>query len=148
MFPVSVSFYGPNDRLHQQVTIGVGQMMMLDVPPWSTVMKIVVAHEPVAESPVVSDDPSSFRDAVLEWLQTELDETVVSVEKVTGSGTDWGGDTASGFYSEEYIEIDWTDATGRKRNTEVRGDDFVQLWGRLVGSALRNEGSSSRAGAS
>lgn len=141
---VGVSFFGPDDRLYQEVTIIPGQAMTIDIPPFATVLKIVAGSAP--EPPVVSSDPSSFRDRVLEWLRDELNKPVVSVEKVTGSGTDWLGDTESGFYSEEYIEIDWTDTQGRKLTTEVRGDSFLSLWGRLVGAILETENKDLRDG--
>jgi hypothetical protein len=68
-----------------------------------------------------------FKAAVLAWL---IDEGMdaVSVEQVSGYGTDWEGDTESGFFSSFGVTVRYTNQAGDTRAKEVTGDDMESLW--------------------
>lgn len=72
----------------------------------------------------------AFRVMVLEWLQKERPDAT-AVLSVNGDGTDWEGDTDSGFYSRFGVEITYLTAVGKKYFA-VTGDDMEELWNWIV----------------
>ena len=82
---------------------------------------------------------TGFNDRVLGWLRQWRYPGAVSVEKVLPYGTDWAGDTESGFYDEFNVTIEFTEQmtvhVGPEERTEfiprtveVNGENMASLW--------------------
>lgn len=73
--------------------------------------------------------PVSFYEAVLSWLRTEGGvPTAAQVVAVSGDGTDWAGDTESGFYERFGADVAWLDEKGNRHIEEVLGSRMESLW--------------------
>jgi hypothetical protein len=102
-------------------------------------------------------DPAGFRSCVLAWVQREYPEwRAVEVLQVEGDGSDWEGDTESGFYSRFNVEIkirvaergagldphtakDLAEAHTKRDDLigfkSITGEDAESLWSHVVRSA-------------
>jgi hypothetical protein len=125
------SFYAADGTPLGSQVIPDGQTVMLGLPgsaqPVAAIQitPVVRQPEPAPEIP----EPAGFRELVLAWLREKGDHPeAASVEKVSGWGTDWDGDTEGGFYDSFGVSIDWTDSDGGKHFTEPHGDAMESLW--------------------
>lgn len=81
--------------------------------------------------------PAGFAAAVLAWLnagQVDLstDDPAVELTACSMYGTDWAGDTNSGFYSEHDLTLSWKTAAGRPGHATISGEKMSSLWNAVV----------------
>lgn len=77
--------------------------------------------------------PQGLADLVARWLKEEQDEDdVVVVLALATYGTDWAGDTESGFHSEADTEVRWRKADGSIGYRHLVGQDLADLWDWIV----------------
>jgi hypothetical protein len=75
---------------------------------------------------------SDFYGLVLTWLREWGNDTAAAVTAVTGDGSDWEGDTESGFYSRFSVSIQYVTASGKTATYEVHGEAMESLWRTVV----------------
>lgn len=73
----------------------------------------------------------AFLDRVSEWLAPGHPGAVATA--VHSSGTDWAGDTESGFHSNFNVWIQFVSPDGRAGSVDVEGSDLESLWRFVVG---------------
>lgn len=79
--------------------------------------------------------PDGFGEVVLAWLNRHT-KVAVRVTSVEGCGSDWEGDTLSGFHEDFFVRISYVNAVGARARMDVRGQDLASLWKVVVGSAF------------
>jgi hypothetical protein len=128
-----LSFIAEDGRRLSTQTLAADSTYTVSIP-FGVHMLELSARLPEPTPPPPREDSPEFCVHVLRWLREVKDLDAVSVEGVSGYGTDWEGDTAGGFWPDQDIGINWTDSSGARQFTEVRGDDFMSLWHWVVGS--------------
>jgi hypothetical protein len=129
METVQVAFHRADGVMLAAAEMAAGVRYEMDVPEGTARMSLTwpVVPAPSVEPPSRENLPA-FRAHVLRWLREEQGVKAVSVEQVSGYGTDWEGSTESGFYSTTSIEINYTAEDGKQRFKDVTGEDFMSLW--------------------
>jgi len=128
MNTVQIMLYGADGALLRAIEVAAETIYEMDVPEGTVRMRLNWPQVPTPSPEPSREDLPAFRAHVLRWLQEQKGIDAVSVEKVSGYGTDWEGDTAGGFYRDESIEVSYTDTAGKQQWRDIRGDDFMSLW--------------------
>jgi hypothetical protein len=74
---------------------------------------------------------TGFDALVLAWLRSDCPEAT-TVTEVVPYGTDWAGDTESGFHDEFGVTIRYETPAG-PRWAEISGERMESLWRAVVG---------------
>ena len=76
---------------------------------------------------------SGFYEVVLDWMRAEhKGQNFTSVDDVKSYGTDWYGDTESGFSQNFEVTIYYTQPGNRRRQEIVQGEALERLWHHVV----------------
>lgn len=138
---VQLAFDGPDVAVAAQAFVVAENMTWTClIPPGAASVRITPVVEQRPPTPPTTS--AGFRAYVLSWLREEAGiSTAASVENVFCYGTDWAGDTPSGFYSEFDMGIDYTDADGslHRKNINATGEEIASLWRWVIGGWPEHE---------
>jgi hypothetical protein len=108
-----------------QIRLLAGQRRIVGPVPLGVEPRII--PDPPKETPMPSPVTAAFNAVVLEWLQQQ-ESDAASIEALETDGSDWNGDTLSGFYSEFRFTIRYVTSSGRKDSLAVEGEQMADLW--------------------